>query len=78
MRLSADTRRHLVVASVFATLVGIGFAGTHWLETRDVTTPLQDCIRRCANVYRDGRLVYDGPVGVRSDYREAHSVCECR
>ena len=78
MRLSADARRHLIVAAVFTMTVGIGFAGATWLDSRDVPTPLQDCVTKCASLHRDGQLVYDGPVGARSDYRDAHSVCECQ
>ena len=77
MRFSRDTRRSLIVAATFAATVGVGFAGTSWLDSRDVPTPLQECVKKCANVYRDGRLVYDGPVGAKSSYRDAHSVCEC-
>jgi hypothetical protein len=78
MQRAIDIRRHAIVAATFAVIVGIGYAGANWLGSRDVPDPLQDCIKKCANVYRDGRLVYDGPVGAKSSYRNAHSVCECR
>ena len=77
MGLSADTRRHLIVAAVFTVTVGIGFAGATWLDSRDVPTPLQDCVTKCASLHRDGQLVYDGPDTPKSAYKQANRVCRC-
>ncbi len=77
MRLRAETRRHLIVASTFAVIVGIGIALGYWQESRDWESPLRACTRKCAAVYRSGRLVYEGPDTPQTAYKEAHSVCKC-
>jgi hypothetical protein len=75
MRFAVDTRRNLIVAAIFAVTVGIGFAGTAWLNARDIPNPLQACIRKCADLHRDGKLVYDGPDTPKN--KDAYRVCEC-
>jgi hypothetical protein len=75
VRLRVDTRRHLIVTGVFTAIIGLSVACGWWRSSRP--TPLQDCIRRCADVHREGRLVYDGPDTPNSAYKALYGVCRC-
>ena len=69
----AKVRRHMIVASGFATILGAGTAFQYWRAA--LPTPLQACIERCANGGRQGRLVYRGPDSPK--IADADRVCEC-
>ena len=74
--MNIDMRRGLILLLVFACLTGLP-----WLVgylRGDVPTREQACTQKCAEIKRNGHLVYRGPATPKSEYRYENSVCECR
>lgn len=76
MKKGTSPRRGLIVALGFATFIAavmlVGYL------VRDVPSPEQACVQKCAALKKDGHLVYKGPPTPKDLYKQANSVCECQ
>ena len=76
MKVGQDARRGLVVALGFAAFIAAVLLVAYLV--RDLPSPEQVCIQKCALLKKDGHLVHKGPATPKDFYKQANSVCECQ
>jgi len=76
MKLSKEAKRAATIATRFALLMGAILLVAYLL--RDISSPHDACVRKCAALNKSGQLVYQGPWTSKPIAREASSVCECQ
>lgn len=74
--MNIEVRRILALLVVLAALGSLSWL-VYFLRS-DLPSPQQACTQKCADIKKDGYLVYRGPVNTRDLNKDAYSECECR